>query len=239
MKYHYDYDKITLRYCQIPRPNTSKKYILWPNVLIPFSSSLSFSILKKAPWTKCFPSLPLLLTLFLKWAAGFEWQIHGNDNIFSALHYDGRGKVAAHLILNWAWFAHSDLFNPGQSGRPWKSAFDIRFYPIYHRLSFIIQPTVPPGYRGCSNICLSIHWSSICWNEMGLKKDLCCLFHSKRLLLWISISLQTFGSPEDFSERSKAFLYIDVIDVFLLGIWNLNKSCAFLFYLTCLWLLYI
>ena len=49
MKYHYDYDKINLSYCQIPRPNTSKKYILWPNVLIPFSSSLSFSFLKKAP----------------------------------------------------------------------------------------------------------------------------------------------------------------------------------------------
>ena len=42
MKYHYDYDKINLSYCQIPRPNTSKKYILWPNVLIPFSSSLLF-----------------------------------------------------------------------------------------------------------------------------------------------------------------------------------------------------
>ena len=153
---------------------------------------------------------PSLVEFVLQMGSSFEWQIHGNNGIFSALHYDRRGKVATHLILNWAWFAHSDLFNPGQSGRPWKSAFDIRFYPIYHRLSFIIQPTVPPGYRGCSNICLSIHWSSICWNEMVLKKDLCCLFHSKRLLLWISISLHTFRSPEDFSERSKAFLYIDV-----------------------------
>ena len=29
MKYHYDYDKINLSYCQIPRPNTSKKYIFY------------------------------------------------------------------------------------------------------------------------------------------------------------------------------------------------------------------
>ena len=42
----------------------------------------------------------LLLNLFFKWAAGFEWQIHGNNGIFSTLHYDGRGNVATHLILN-------------------------------------------------------------------------------------------------------------------------------------------
>ena len=60
----------------------------------------------------------------------------------------------------------------------------------------------------------SMHWSSICLNEMVLKKDLCCLFHSKRLLLWISISLHIFGSPEDFSERSKNFLYIDVLYIY-------------------------
>ena len=211
MKYHYDYDKINLSYCQIPRPNTSKKYIFYDQMFSsPFLLHSPFPSSKRLLKPNAF--LPhLLLNLFFKWAAGFEWQVHGNNGIFSALHYDGRGKVATHLILNWAWFAHSDLFNPGQSGRPWKSAFDIRFYPIYHRLSFIIQPTVPPGYRGCSNICLSMHWSSICWNEMVLKKDLCCLFHSKRLLLWISISFHTFGSPEVFSERSKAFLYIDVL----------------------------